>query len=110
MKKHRVRQEKVGVPPVHEDDTTTREKVLDRAKACVCGGRQEDYGTPGDNFGLIARLWNTYLGDCLTDAHDVAIMMALLKIARIKTGRGKMDNYVDLAGYAACAAEIRCGK
>lgn len=37
MKTHRVRQEKVGVPPVHEDDTTTREKVLDRAKACVCG-------------------------------------------------------------------------
>ena len=36
--------------------------------------------------------------------------MALLKVARIKSGRYKADNYIDLAGYAACAAEIadRC--
>ena len=99
-----------SICPMYEDDTATRERVLDAAKACVCGGRPMDYGTPEDNFVLVAKLWNTYLGDCLMDAHDVAIMMALLKIARIKTGRGKMDNYVDLAGYAACAAEIRCGK
>ena len=33
-------------------------------------------------------------------------MMALLKIARIKTGGGTGDSYVDLAGYAACAYEI----
>ena len=99
-----------SICPMYEDDTATRERVLDAAKACVCGGRPMDYGTPEDNFALVAKLWNTYLGDCLMDAHDVAMMMALLKIARIKTGRGKMDNYFDLAGYAACAAEIRCGK
>ena len=29
--------------------------------------------------------------------------MALLKIARTVTGTPKADNYVDLAGYAACA-------
>lgn len=99
-----------SICPMYEDDTATRERVLDAAKACVCGGRPMDYGTPEDNFVLVAKLWNTYLGDCLMDAHDVAMMMALLKVARIKTGRGKMDNYVDLAGYAACAAEIRCGE
>ena len=96
--------------PMYEDDTTTREKILDAAKERVCGKREEDYGSPEDNFALIARLWNTYMGDCVVDAHDVASMMALLKIARIKTGRPKVDNYVDLAGYAACAAEIRCRK
>lgn len=35
-----------------------------------------------------------------------AVMMALLKIARIKTGKHKDDNFVDLAGYAACACEM----
>ena len=33
-------------------------------------------------------------------------MMALLKIARIKTGTATEDCFVDLAGYAACGAEI----
>lgn len=98
------------VCPMYEDSASTRRKVLETAAKCVCGEREKDYGSPEDNFALIANLWNTYLGDCLTDAHDVANMMALLKIARIRTGKPKVDNYVDLAGYAACAAEIRCGK
>jgi hypothetical protein len=33
-------------------------------------------------------------------------MMALLKIGRIASGQAKADNYIDLAGYAACAGEI----
>lgn len=39
------------------------------------------------------------------NAKDVATMMGLLKVARIATGY-KEDNFVDLAGYAACAGEI----
>lgn len=39
------------------------------------------------------------------NAKDVATMMGLLKVARIATGY-KDDNFVDLAGYAACAGEI----
>ena len=37
---------------------------------------------------------------------DVAVMMGLLKIARIKTGNGITDSFIDLAGYAACAGEL----
>lgn len=33
------------------------------------------------------------------------MMMALLKVARIKAG-DKADSFIDLAGYAACAGEI----
>jgi hypothetical protein len=33
-------------------------------------------------------------------------MMALLKIGRIASGQAQADNYIDLAGYAACAGEI----
>ena len=38
-------------------------------------------------------------------AVDVAMMMGMLKMARIKTGKYTQDNFVDLAGYAACGAE-----
>lgn len=40
---------------------------------------------------------------------DVAMLMALLKIARICTGTGTADSFVDLAGYAACGGEIAGG-
>lgn len=84
---------------------TIRERVLDRAKECVCGQRHEDYGSPEDSFGTIAQLWTVYTGHTVT-AKDVAMMMALLKIARIMGNRATEDSFVDLAGYAACGAEI----
>ena len=85
---------------------TVREKVLNNAKEYVCGQRQQDYGTPEENFNMIAKLWSAYKGMVFTPV-DVAMMMALLKIGRIKTGSGSGDSFVDLAGYAACAAEVK---
>ena len=84
----------------------TRAETLDRAKACVCGKRQEDYGTPEDNFLAIAEMWSRYLGFGI-NCTDVAVMMIMLKIARIKTGVGTEDCWVDIAGYAACGCELR---
>ena len=81
-----------------------RKEILDTAIKCVCGEREQDYGTPENNFSLIANLWSAYHGGTFT-AKDVAIMMCLLKVARIKTGSSE-DSFVDLAGYAACAGEI----
>lgn len=93
----------------------TRAAVLEKARACVCGEREEDYGSPEDSFGCIAELWETYLrAACVSpDAivtvtpTDVAMLMALLKIARVGTScvGGTADSFVDLAGYAACGAE-----
>lgn len=91
----------------------TRADILHAAEKCVCGQREQDYGTPKDNFETIAELWETYLsracvdeaGGVYIDANDVAMMMALLKIARIAAGGGKADSWIDLAGYAACGAE-----
>ena len=82
-----------------------REEILNEAKKCVCGQRKQDYGTPENNFRLIANLWRIYLEHDVT-ALDVAMMMAMLKIARIRTGGGSGDSFVDLAGYAACGGEI----
>ena len=81
-----------------------REDVLREAERCVCGQREQDYGSPEDNFGTIARLWTVYTGRTITPV-DVAMMMALLKIARIGKGKTK-DSFVDLAGYAACGGEL----
>lgn len=82
---------------------------MKKANECVNGQRDEQYGSPERNFEMIAELWSVYLGGQLKeliDASDVPIMMALLKIARIRTGNYKDDSFIDLAGYAACAGEI----
>ena len=83
----------------------TRVEILEEAKRCVTGQREQDYGTPESNFGLIADLWSEYLGMGIAPV-DVAMMMCILKIARIRNGGGSGDSFVDLAGYAACAGEL----
>jgi len=81
-----------------------RKDCLETAMGYVCGDRAADYGSVEDNFGKIASLWSAYLGWEI-EPRDVAAMMALMKVARVKAGK-KNDNWVDLAGYAACGAEI----
>lgn len=91
-----------------------RPEVLDAAKAVVTGEREQQYGSPENNFRAIANLWMDYLAAAgmpieITPS-DVAIMMALLKVARIASGRKHDDNYVDACGYFACAAELAEGE
>ena len=87
-----------------------RPDILKAALRCVCGDREQDYGSPENNFQTIANLWIDYLSakqDVLDiTPKDVAAMLALLKIARIASGNAKEDNWVDLAGYAACGGEL----
>lgn len=89
----------------------TREQILEAARKCVCGDREQDYGSPEKNFEVIAKMWVAYLRGCgvnidFLEGYDVAAMLALLKIARISLGHAKEDNWIDLAGYAACGGEI----
>jgi len=53
----------------------------------------------------IAQLWSAYLQTRVAP-HQVAALMALLKIARSEFNAANDDNYVDLAGYAAIYAEL----
>lgn len=92
-----------------KDISLGRREILEQAALCVCQDREQQYSSPENSFAKIADLWNAYK-PCDFTPHDVGIMMALLKIARISTGAYKDDNYIDLAGYAACAGEIALNK
>lgn len=94
-----------------EEQTTapknTREWCLEEAMKIVCKDRDGQYGSPENSFEHIAKLWSAYLDEGLTSV-DVAMMMCLLKIVRIKgSGYRSTDSFVDLAGYAACGFECR---
>ena len=80
----------------------TREEILAAAQKCICGDREQDYGSPERSFGVIGQFWETYLQEkCLVRRsgpvevqvlpEDVAAMMCLFKAARIATGHGKAD-------------------
>lgn len=57
--------------------------ILEETINIVTGQRQEDYGDKITNHQNIANLWSSYL-DKKISAHDVAICMLLVKVARLK--------------------------
>ena len=84
-------------------------EILNEAKNLVDGDRHKDYGDKTENHNNIAKLWSAYL-DTKVESHDVAIMMALLKMARTKLGAVSKDTYIDMAAYGAIAGEIQFKK
>ena len=99
--------EKQNADARQEPEPWNRKRVLREAEKCVCGKREQDYGTPEDSFQKIGTFWTAYLNYAVRiNAEDVAAMMALLKIARISENLQHMDSWVDLTGYAACGGEI----
>ncbi len=86
-------------------EVVTRSKILSTARSYITRDRQADHGDAEDNFSRIAGYWSLHTGTTLT-ATDVAVMMALLKVARIKQNPQHVDNWVDGAGYFACGGEI----
>lgn len=82
-----------------------RSECLDKAKEIINGARQENYGKPEKNFNQIASYWSLYL-DHDVSATDVALMMVLMKLARLQNKPDHEDSWIDIAGYAANGAEI----
>ena len=81
-------------------------EFLAKASTLVAGDRENDYGDKVHNHNNIARLWSAYL-DTEIKAHDVAILMTLLKVARTKLGAVSEDTYIDMSAYSAIAGEIK---
>ena len=88
----------------------TRTKILDMAKDYVTNDRNLDNGDPEDNFGRIAELWTFWFKEKYgikfkITKTDVAMFSLMIKVARLLETETKEDNWVDIAGYAACGAE-----
>jgi len=84
-----------------------RQEVIRQVEAAVMSDRNADYAPPEENFQRIADLWNIYLdGRCGLTPYDTAIMMVLVKVARSMASPHLIDHLVDIAGYAACAADV----
>lgn len=94
-----------------EEPERIRAQILNEARDIICSDRNKQYGEPEDNFAVIGELWSQYLrrakgANFDLNGYDVGMLMALFKIGRLETGTPKRDNFVDLAGYVGCAAEI----
>lgn len=87
-----------------------RADILATASEYVTKDRATTHGDAEDNFRRIADLWNAYLGVDDITSIDVAVMLALLKVARIRSNPTHADNWIDIAGYAACGGEIATGE
>lgn len=83
---------------------THRHEFLDEAKNALFD-RGRAYGHPAVNHQRIASLWSTYL-EYPVKAEDVAICMALVKIARLIETKNHADSYLDLVAYSAIAGEL----
>jgi hypothetical protein len=90
-----------------------RAEFLETVRNFVCKDRNVTHGDAEDNFRVIGQLWDVYLTNTplTTDAVsinnvDVAIMMCLFKVARLMANPKNMENWHDLAGYAACGGGI----
>lgn len=86
-----------------------RGDILDAAKDYVTKDRADTHGDAESNFGQIAAYWSSHLDTPVT-ATDVAVMMTLMKLARIKANPQHIDSWVDGCGYLACGGEIASGE
>jgi CO dehydrogenase/acetyl-CoA synthase gamma subunit (corrinoid Fe-S protein) len=92
-----------------------REEILTSALKIVTEDRNLTYGDPEDNFRNIAEFWTQYLLQKynivnILQSEDVALMMILMKVARLGYFSGYRDPWEDIAGYAACGFDCTVEK
>jgi hypothetical protein len=85
----------------------------EEAAALVGGDRAVQHGDKLINHQNIAALWTAWLyrRGLISEvselsAHDAAVMMVLLKVARTLTGAHNPDDYRDGVGYLAIAGSL----
>jgi hypothetical protein len=92
-----------------EKPESLRSSVLNEAEELVTGDRNNTYGEPHQDFARTAGALTSfgYRGPDGRDiqAHDIAIIIGVVKMSRLMWTPTKRDSWVDLAGYAACGYE-----
>ena len=86
-----------------------RDKVLETASSLIVGERDKQHGDATQSFARIAAMWSLILNTDV-EAHEVAACMCALKLSRLTTSHTNLDNWIDLAGYAALGAELATNK
>lgn len=94
------------------DAPVTRAAILAEATRCVTQDRNRAYGPPEDAFAALAMVkaglsWAR--GGREPGAVDACLDLAALKLVRAAANPAHLDNFVDGAGYFACAGEIAAG-
>jgi len=92
-------------PEVKVTPMFSRARVLETALKLTSDTRDKEYGAVSQNFKDIADLWSSYLDHTVCEV-DVAIMMNLLKVARLKRNPQHRDSWIDSCGYMALGGEI----
>jgi hypothetical protein len=82
----------------------TAEKLLAEA-AAVVRDRRHTYGQPPDLFERVAVRWSQVFGTKVTPA-QIVVCLIDLKVARLTHDPKHLDSITDIAGYAACLAEV----
>lgn len=88
------------LPDDHEKISAFFERCYDLIRE-----RASEYEAPAISLRKIALYWQNYT-DCKTTPYDVAIQMALLKIARLSQGHHQ-DSLEDAAAYLAIANSLK---
>tara|TARA_E500000331_G_C16984879_1_gene595199 strand:- start:325 stop:651 length:327 start_codon:yes stop_codon:yes gene_type:complete len=82
----------------------SRTKIIEDAKAAITKDRNKNYGEPKENHSRIANLWSVIL-EREVKAHEAALCMAAVKIARLIETPDHRDSWVDGCGYFAIGME-----
>ena len=91
---------------------TTAKQILETAAGYVAGPRQESHGDKDLCFRCMDLADQLLMGfEQITRKRPApgvtaALRMILYKMARVYAGGHNKDDYVDMAGYAACAGEV----
>ena len=86
-----------------------REAVLKAAIEATTVQRDKVYGSPDINFERIAKGLDIIFDRPVTKS-QVSLVLAMVKLCRLVQSEDHADSWIDLAGYAACGAEVSDAK
>ena len=85
------------------------EEILKKAASLIAGQRAKQHGDYTKLHSRIADLWSSYLKSNISP-EQVALCMALVKVARDEVGNENPDDAVDAVSYVALWGALKSRK
>jgi hypothetical protein len=83
--------------------------INEEARDKVYGDRADEYGDAKEYMTMAASLWSSYSGAKL-NVTDVCVMLAMLKMTRLKFNPNHRDSKVDICGYMEVSEKAKAAK